>query len=123
MTDEKEIAVVVPQKGLMYLMLEDSAENWKFPSQEINGEEPPEKVAIEGLKEDTSLEGEVVERAQPFVSEDEGLKIYPFLVEVKGEVELSGKFSDYAWAQVPGLKTLDTARGLKSLEELGEIDD
>lgn len=124
-----DVALAATRKGLMYLMLERSQNTsspgkWLFPSGKIEDGESMREAALRELREETGLTGEIVEGGQSYISEGElgYWRIHPFLVEAEGQVELSKEHSDYTWAQIPGLKSLDTLGNLKSLEKLGVID-
>ena len=143
-----DIALAATRKGLMYLMLErsentSSTGKWVFPSGKIEDGESKREAALRELEEETGMTGEIVESGDPYISEGElrhhrssedllkadlpeedcVWRVHPFLVEAEGTVELSEEHSDYTWAQIPGLKSLDTLGNLKSLEKLGVIDD
>lgn len=124
-----DVALAATRKGLMYLMLErsentSSTGKWVFPSGKIEDGESKREAALRELEEETGLTGEIVESGDPYISEGElgYWRVHPFLMEAEGKVELSEEHSDYTWAQIPGLKSLDTLGNLKSLENLGVID-
>jgi len=124
-----DVALAATRKGLMFLMLERSESNsstgkWTFPCGKIKDGESKREAALRELEEETGLTGEIVESGDPYISEGElgYWRVHPFLVEAEGQVELSEEHSDYTWAQIPGLKSLDTLGNLKSLEELGVTD-
>ena len=113
----------------MYLMLErsentSSTGKWVFPSGKIEEGESKREAVLRELEEETGMTGEIIESGEPYISEGElgYWRVHPFLVDAEGQVELSEEHSDYTWAQIPGLKSLDTLGNLKSLEKLGVID-
>lgn len=124
-----DVALAATRKGLMYLMLERSEKTsstgkWVFPSGKIKDDESKREAALRELQEETGMTGEIVESGDPYISEGElgHWRVHPFMVEAEGQVELSEEHSDFTWAQIPGLKSLDTLGNLKSLEKLGVID-
>lgn len=88
---------------------------WEFPGGGLEGGETPEEGALRELREETGLEGRIVNVGEPGeVETDYGtLKIHPFLVEVEGEVELSKEHSEYRWIELEELEELDTVPGLE----------
>lgn len=124
-----DVALAAARKGIMYLMLERSGENsssgkWTFPGGKIEANESKREAVLRELREETQLEGEVVEAGDPYISEGElgYWRVYPFLVSLEdGEPVLDCEHSDFIWAQPPGLKSIDTLGNLKSLEKLGVL--
>lgn len=124
-----DVALAVARKGLMYLMLErsestSSSGKWTFPGGKIEDDESREEAVLRELEEETGLEGDIIEDGECYISSGElgYWRIFPFLIKVDGEPVLDEEHSDYIWAQVPGLESLDTLGYLRSLEEVGVID-
>lgn len=123
-----EVSLAVARKDIMYLMLQRSEDvsssgKWTFPGGRIE-EEKREEAALRELKEETGLEGEIVREGDSYISKGElgYWRIFPFLVDVNGEVELNEEHSDFTWGQIPGLKHLNTLGNLRSLQKLGVAD-
>lgn len=61
-----DVSLAVARRGLMYLMLERSDENsssgkWTFPGGKIEDDESKREAVLRELREETQLDGEVVE--------------------------------------------------------------
>lgn len=120
-----DVALPVPEKAGEYLLLKRSEETsssglWNFPGGKVKGEEERDEAALRELKEETGLHGEILERGRPYINEGElgYWRIYPFLVEVDGEVSLNGEHSDYRWIktqELDELETLGTSRAVQRL--------
>ncbi|MFB6192897.1 MAG: NUDIX hydrolase [Candidatus Nanohaloarchaea archaeon] len=112
------------EKFLLVRRADDYSRNpglWEFPGG-ILEDETPKESAFRELKEETGLAGELVRSGDPVRLElDVGpVNVYPFLVKVEGEPELSHEHSDYQWIGIDELDSFDTIEGLeKELKSLG----
>lgn len=98
---------------------------WDFPSGHIDEDEEPKNAALRELKEETGLLGKVLKSGEPFAvdTEDGFYEVHPFLVKVKGTVELSREHTDYKWVKSSELKDFETVEGLKKdLEKVGALE-
>ena len=123
------VALAVPKYENKYLLMKRSEENsssgqWTFPGGKIENGENPEAAALRELKEETGLNGELLETGETYIGEGElgYWKIFPSHVEVnEKEVELNHEHSDYKWISLEELKTHDTMGEMKSLKALNLI--
>ena len=99
-------------------------ENLRFPGGKIEGEEVKRKAVLRELSEETGLEGEILESGSPYISSGElgYWRIFPFLVEVSGEVELSHEHSEFSWIELEDLENLETLGAGEAVENLGGLD-
>jgi len=130
---EKEInggvALAVPKHKNKYLLLKRSEENsssgeWTFPGGKIENGENPEEAALRELKEETGLNGEIIETGEAYISEGElgHWKIFPSHIEVdQKEIELNHEHSKHKWLSLEQLKNHDTMGKMKSLKALDLI--
>lgn len=137
-----DVALAVARKNSEYLILKRSEKTsssglWNFPGGRIEKSDAPnsisegnsdDKVEEEGIKEatlreleETDLEGEIVERGEPYISSGElgYWRVYPFLVEVEGDVSLNSEHSDFNWIQTGQLENLETLGTSQAVENLG----
>jgi 8-oxo-dGTP diphosphatase len=123
-----EVALAVPEKGGEYLLLKRSQENsssgeWTFPGGKIE-DESRKSAALRELKEETDLEGEVLDSGEPYIGKGElgYWKIYPFHVKVGSKrVELDHEHSEFKWLSIDSLGSHETMGRLKSLKRLDII--
>ena len=124
-----EVALAVSQYESQYLLLRRSEENsssgeWTFPGGKIENGENPEEAALRELKEETGLNGEIIETGEAYISEGEPgyWKIFSSHVKVhKKEVELNCEHSGHKWLTLEQLKSHDTMGEMKSLKALDLI--
>lgn len=124
-----DVALAVPENNGEFIILQRSKNTsssglWSFPGGRIE-DETEEEAALRELKEETGLEGEIVEEGTCYISSGElgYWRVFPFLVEASGEVVLNEEHSDFDWRKVSELEELETLGDLRSLENLGVIDD
>lgn len=119
-----DVAIAVPERNGKYLLLkrsEDSSSSgfWNFPGGKIENEER-DTAALRELKEEINLSGEIVERGRPYIGTGElgYWRIFPFLVEVKGSVELNEEHSEFEWKGLgfDDLQTLGTGKAVQRLD-------
>ena len=84
--------------------------------------EEPRKAALRELEEETNLRGQVIRTGDSFSLDtvDGKFKIYPFLILVEGEPELSEEHSDYEWIDPDDLSDFETVKGLDT--DLDKLD-
>lgn len=124
-----EVALAVPKKDGEFLLLKRSQENsssgeWTFPGGKIEEGESEKEAAIRELKEETGLEGKIINSGKPYIGEGElGLwKIYPFQIKLDSKnVELDYEHSEFKWLSLEELKDHETMGEMKSLEALNII--
>jgi 8-oxo-dGTP diphosphatase len=119
-----DVAIAVPRKGEKYLLLERSENTsstgyWTFPGGRKE-DENWEEAAKRELKEETGLEGEVLQEGGFYINEGElgYWRVKPFLVEASGTVELSEEHSDFEWILKEEIDDFKTLGKMKSLERL-----
>jgi|APHM01.1.fsa_nt_gi ADP-ribose pyrophosphatase len=105
-----------------YLILKRSPDRrrcpglWESPGGLVEEGEAPREAALRELREETGLEGEIIDSHQPSktISVHGQFKVHPFLVEVdRRDVELSSEHTRHSWVKrgEPGQR--DTLRGYK----------
>ena len=126
---EGDVALAVPEKEGEYLLLKRSQDTsssglWNFPGGKIEKEERDE-AALRELKEETGLHGEVLERGRPYINDGElgYWRIFPFLIEVDGEVSLNFEHSEYRWINPDELEELETLGTSKAVQRLNLAED
>jgi 8-oxo-dGTP pyrophosphatase MutT (NUDIX family) len=122
---EGDVALAVPEKSGRLFAVKRSEQTsssglWNFPGGKVE-EESLEGAALRELEEETGMKGEVVESGEPYINDGElgYWRIYPFLVEVTGRVELNHEHDEHRWIrpeEIRELKTLGTFRAMKELE-------
>ena len=126
---EGDVAISVPEMKGEFLILKRSESTsssglWNFPGGKIEDEERDE-AALRELKEETGLYGEVLERGRPYISE--GVlgywRVFPFLVEVDGEIDLNNEHSSFEWVKPEDLEDLDTLGTGKAIQRLNIAQD
>jgi len=120
-----DVAISIPVRDNKVLILERSESSsssgyWNFPGGKIE-DETREKAAIRELEEETSLKGEITDSARPYIGNGElgYWRIYPFLVDAEGKVELNDEHSDFRWIrpeEIENLETLGTGKALEILD-------
>ena len=107
--DTEGVKAVARNQDGKFLLLKRSEEKkehpgyWEFPGGGLEDETPIEG-ALRELKEETGLEGEIVDGGGTFVWHsdftDRDIRSYSFLVEVDGKVELSDEHVNHDWVEV-----------------------
>lgn len=123
-----DVALTVPRKNNRYLVLKrsekiSSSGLWNFPGGKIEDDDRAGE-ALRELEEETGLQGEIIERGNPYIGDGElgYWRIFPFLVEAEGEPELNYEHSDFRWITLGELENMETLGALQALEKL-ELDD
>lgn len=97
---------------------------WNFPGGKVEENEDRKDAALRELSEETSLEGEILESGKPYINSGElgYWRIFPFLIESSGEVDLNFEHSDFSWIELGELEDLETLGTSRALEKLGVED-
>lgn len=126
---EGDVALAVPEKGGQYLLLKRSNETsssglWNFPGGKIE-QEGRDEAALRELKEETKLHGEIIERGRPYISKGElgYWRIFPFLIEVDGDIDLNREHSESRWIDTGELEELETLGTTKAVQRLNLAED
>lgn len=121
-----KVAIGVIERDRKFLILqrapdESSGGRWCFPGGKIEEKESAREAALREVKEETGLDATVLDDGEVFEAEGElGVwKIYPFLMEADGKVDLNYEHSDFEWADKKELEELDTLGDMKAIEVLG----
>ncbi len=125
---EVAVAVTRHEETGKYLVMKRSDEEsssglWSFPGGLVE-DESVEEAAIRELKEETGLEAEIVDSAEPFRRQGSigPLKLYFFLAETGSkEVVLNEEHSEYCWIELEELENLETHDRTMGLERLGLV--
>mgnify|MGYP006282478353 CR=1 FL=1 len=122
------LAVARKESNGKFLVLKRSQETsssgfWNFPGGKIE-EEKLEEAALRELEEETGLEGEIIESGDPYISSGElgHWRMFPFLVEASGSVELSHEHSNFSWINLRELEKFETLGAGDAVENLGGLD-
>lgn len=118
-----DVALAVAEKEGKYLLLKRSENTsssglWNFPGGKVESEER-DTAALRELKEETGLSGEIIERGRPYIGTGElgYWRIFPFLVEADGSVELNKEHKDFIWTDL-GLEEYETLGTSKAVQRL-----
>ncbi len=125
---EVAVAVTRHSKTGKYLVMKRSGEEsssglWSFPGGLVE-DESIEEAAMRELEEETGLDAEIVDSAEPFRRKGSigPLKLYFFLVETDSEkVVLNHEHSEYRWVELEELENLETHDRTMGLERLGLV--
>jgi 8-oxo-dGTP pyrophosphatase MutT (NUDIX family) len=125
---EGDVALAVARKSRegKFLVLKrseatSSSGYWNFPGGKIERDESRKQATLRELGEETGLEGEILEAGDPYINGGElgHWRIFPFLVEASGKVELNGEHSDFSWIDLGELENLETLGTSQAVENLG----
>lgn len=123
-----DVALAVAREDGDYLVVKrsestSSSGKWNFPGGKIEYSEERREAVKRELREETSLNGEVIESGEPYINGGElgHWRIFPFLVKVSREVELNGEHSDYRWMKPEEIEELETLGTFRGMENLGEV--
>lgn len=121
-----DVALAVVRREGKLLMLkraedQSSAGKWTFPAGRVEEDETVRDAVLRELKEETGLEGEVKKSGGSYLNEEElgKWRVYPFLVDSKGEVELNDEHSEYSWLKTEEIGELDFLGDLEAVERFG----
>lgn len=95
-------------------------EMWELPGGKVEKGENFTDALIREIKEETNLDGEVGdfgEAVQNDYSHKRTVQLIMYLDDVKGEVEISEEHTDWMWASIDKIKTLEISTSLKKILE------
>lgn len=122
-----DVTVAVAKKDGKFLAMRRSSHEsmsgkWEFPGGEVEEDETVEESAVREFEEESGLEAEIVETADPFIGEGATgfWRLHPVLVEPEnGEVVLSREHDSFRWVERSELEKLETIGEFKALRKLG----
>jgi 8-oxo-dGTP diphosphatase len=127
---EGDVALAVPEKSGKLFAVKRSEQTsssglWNFPGGKVEEDESLEEAALRELEEETGMTGEVDESGEPYINDGElgYWRIFPFLVEVSGEVELNHEHTEHRWIRPEEIRELETLCTFRAMKELELIED
>lgn len=95
-------------------------EMWELPGGKAEEGEFFADALVREIKEETSLDvtvGDFCEAVQNDYSHKRTVQLMMYLVDVEGEVKISEEHTDWMWASLEKIKTLEISTSLKKLLE------
>ena len=95
-------------------------EMWELPGGKVERGEFFADALVREIKEETNLDveiGDFCEAVQNDYSHKRTVQLMMYLVDVKGEVKISDEHTEFMWASIEKIKTLDISTSLKKLLE------
>lgn len=95
-------------------------EKWELPGGKVESGEFFADALIREIKEETDLDvdvGDFCEAVQNDYSHKRTVQLMMYLIDVKGEVKISDEHTEFMWASLEKIKTLEISTSLKKLLE------
>lgn len=95
-------------------------EMWELPGGKVEKGEHFADALVREIKEETNLDAEVgdfCEAIQNDYSHKRTVQLMMYLEDVRGDVEISDEHTEYMWASIEKIKTLNVSTSLKKLLE------
>ena len=95
-------------------------EMWELPGGKVEKGEFFADALVREIKEETNLDvsvGDFAEAIQNDYSHKRTVQIMMYLVDVEGEVKISDEHTDFMWASLDKIRTLDISTSLKKVLE------
>ena len=98
-------------------------EMWELPGGKVERGEFFADALVREIKEETNLDveiGDFCEAVQNDYSHKRTVQLMMYLINVKGEVKISEEHTEFMWASIEKIKTLEISTSLKKLLEKKE---
>ncbi len=95
-------------------------EMWELPGGKVERGEFFADALVREIKEETNLDveiGDFCEAVQNDYSHKRTVQLMMYLVDVKGEVRISDEHTEFMWASMDKIRTLEISTSLKKLLE------
>ena len=95
-------------------------EMWELPGGKVERGEFFADALVREIKEETNLDveiGDFCEAVQNDYSHKRTVQLMMYLINVEGEVKISDEHTEFMWASIERIKTLDISTSLKKLLE------
>ena len=95
-------------------------EMWELPGGKVEAGEFFDDALVREIKEETALDAEVgdfAEAVQNDYSHKRTVQLIMYLDNVKGDVKISDEHTDWMWADLDKIKTLEISTSLKKVLE------
>ena len=93
-------------------------EMWELPGGKVEKGEDFDVALVREIKEETALDakiGDFCEAVQNDYMHKRTVQIMMYLKDIEGEVEISDEHTDWMWADIDTLKTLELSTSLKKV--------
>ena len=95
-------------------------EMWELPGGKVERGEFFADALVREIKEETNLDveiGDFCEAVQNDYSHKRTVQLMMYLINVEGEVKISDEHTEFMWASIEKIKTLEISTSLKKLLE------
>ena len=95
-------------------------EMWELPGGKVESGEFFDEALVREIKEETNLDvevGDFAEAVQNDYSHKRTVQLIMYLDNVKGDVKISDEHTDWMWADLEKIKTLEISTSLKKVLE------
>ena len=95
-------------------------EMWELPGGKVEKGEHFADALVREIKEETDLDvsvGDFCEAVQNDYSHKRTVQLMMYLTDIEGEVKISEEHTDFMWASIDEIKTLELSTSLKKLLE------